>query len=308
MSQNLFFIIIAFSVPEFLQRGFQDPATNMMEGLINFHHDIMTVLVFIAIFVLWFLVRIVWHFKDGEIRKRNLNHNTFLEIVWTVVPALILMVIGIPSFSMLYAMDELRGPGLTYKVMGHQWYWFYDLFINHKLKELNVGAPSFISGTLQAESHLRSYHMRGNYVTNISARQGVPYTHPSGLDLEQDFRLLGATGQIALPCRLNIRVLVTSADVLHSWAVPALGIKMDACPGRLNSLWTNIKRSGTFFGQCSEICGVNHAFMPIYVRALNYNTYSAFIGRVLDQSHTGKTMPTGKPVGREHYHRYMGGL
>jgi cytochrome c oxidase subunit 2 len=247
-------INVMYDIPEPYQMGFQDPACNMMEGLINFHHDIMTFLAFIATFVLWFLIRIVFHFQDDTIRVKTINHNTTLEIVWTAAPAFILMSIGLPSFALMYSMDELRSPMLTLKVAGHQWYWFYEL-----------PSASFNSLSQSTET--------GNWIEGEILSRFEIESHMNPANLVGAFRLADVSMSIMLPTKINIRILVTSVDVLHSWAVPALGLKVDACPGRLNQLWVNIKREGAYYGQCSEICGVNHAFMPILIIAVRYHEF-----------------------------------
>jgi cytochrome c oxidase subunit 2 len=230
---------------------FQDPATSIMEGIIDLHNDIMFYLVLISTFVLWMMVRIVMLFAvrendaaDATREVDPITHHTLLEVVWTVTPALILVTIAIPSFALLYAMDETGFPQVTVKAIGHQWYWSYD------------------------------YHNRIDGVTL------PPVAFDSYMVLEDDLpegglRLLEVDNRLYLPVNTPIRMLITSADVLHSWAVPSFGVKLDACPGRLNQVMMTINREGSFYGQCSELCGVNHSFMPINVKVLNTDAYVA---------------------------------
>jgi len=158
----------------------------------------------------------------------NLLEGQEIESIWTIIPALILLVLGFPSLSLLYIIDEYSSCALTLKVTGHQWYWTYDWDDAHNNQE--------------------------------------EFEHPGAYILpEASNRLLETSAPLYLPCLVQTRILVTSADVLHSWAVPSLGVKVDACPGRINQISFIRKRPGHFFGQCSEICGALHSFMPIHL-------------------------------------------
>lgn len=224
------------------QFSFQDPATPVMEGIINFHHDLMFVLILIVIAVSWVLFRTVYFFDEKKQPKPlKFTHGTMLEIVWTITPALILLVIALPSFALLYSMDEVIDPLMTLKVIGHQWYWSYEYSDN------NIG---------------------GNETVNFESYM----IQEDELDMGQ-FRLLEVDNRVVVPVNTHIRVLITASDVLHCWAIPSLGIKLDACPGRLNQTSMFIKREGVFYGQCSEICGINHGFMPIVVEAVSVDNY-----------------------------------
>jgi cytochrome c oxidase subunit 2 len=269
------------------QLSFSDPATPIMEGIINFHNDLMFFIVAITIFVLWMLVRCIMLFSaptgnqvldwknqlgflgslakksniriknsninneskhllnSGQLYSEGINHHTPIEIAWTVTPALILMFIAVPSFALLYSIEEFIEPSLTVKCTGHQWYWCYE-YSNCKNNELS--------------RILDGYKFESYMVPTEDLSKG-------------HLRLLEVDNRLALPINTHVQITVTAADVLHCWAVPALGIKVDACPGRLNQTSIFIKRPGTFYGQCSEICGVNHGFMPIVVRSENLDTY-----------------------------------
>jgi len=233
--------------PENWQLGFQDPASSIMEGVIELHHDIMYFLIVIIIFVSWMLIRIIQLFnQDLHAVPANITHNIELEIIWTTIPSIILLMLAIPSFSLLYAIDELASPEITVKVIGNQWFWSYEFSeIN---KEINIDSYMILEEDLAFGS----------------------------------LRLLEVDKRLALPIETSIRILISSTDVLHSFAVPSLGIKMDACPGRLNqiSLWIN--RKGIYFGQCSEICGVNHAFMPIVIEGITLKDFINYINNEND--------------------------
>lgn len=238
------------------QIGFQDPATAISEGIINFHHDLFFFLVIILIFVCRFLARSITLFgKYGANINREavvFTHAPTLEIVWTLIPALILAFIAVPSFSLLYSMDEIVDPLLTVKVVGHQWYWSYELINPNEFFYIDSEGPVF-----DEDNQLDTNY---NFDSYMLADSDLQIGH---------LRLLEVDNRLHLPIEINIRLLITSGDVLHSWAVPSLGVKLDACPGRLNQTSTYIKRPAVFYGQCSEICGINHGFMPIVVNGVD---------------------------------------
>ena len=230
------------------QLFFQDAATPVMEGIINLHHDLMFFITFIFFFVLVVLVRTIYGYKF-DIAKFNSEarfvvHGTAIEIIWTVIPSLILVIVALPSFALLYSIDEVIEPSITVKCVGHQWYWSYE----YSDFELQLGSINFDSYMVAEED----------------------------LSLG-DLRLLEVDNRVVLPVNSHVRVLVTAADVLHSWAVPSLGVKMDACVGRLNETSLYVLRKGVFYGQCSEICGVGHANMPIVVEAVSLSDYITWI-------------------------------
>lgn len=223
--------------------GFQDPATPIMEGIIDFHHDIMVFLVFIFVFVTWVLLRTIYHFHyTKNSTPYEFSHGTTIEILWTLFPSIILMTIAFPSFALLYSMDEIVEPSLTLKVAGHQWYWSYEY-------------SDYTPYSVNFESYMLS---------EDSLSVGQP-------------RLLEVDNRVVLPSNTNIRVLITSSDVIHSWAIPSLGVKCDAIPGRLNQVSLHILREGVFYGQCSEICGYGHGFMPIVIESVAASNYIDWI-------------------------------
>jgi cytochrome c oxidase subunit 2 len=236
------------------QLGMQSPATPLMEGIINFHNHIMFFLVGICIFVFYLLARCIslYSVYNNKNEIDNFTHATTVEIVWTVVPAMILMVIAVPSFALLYSMDEMLDPAITLKVVGHQWYWSYEYSDYNHLTEENTGI------------NFDSYMIADDDLTVGS------------------LRLLEVDNRVVLPANTHIRVLITAADVLHSWAIPSFGVKVDACPGRLNQTTLFIKKTGVFYGQCSELCGTNHGFMPICVEAVNLEDYTTWLENKLE--------------------------
>nr|YP_009142019.1 cytochrome c oxidase subunit II [Odontobutis yaluensis]AIX03582.1 cytochrome c oxidase subunit II [Odontobutis yaluensis]AIZ76656.1 cytochrome c oxidase subunit II [Odontobutis yaluensis] len=209
------------------QLGFQDAASPVMEELLHFHDHALMIVFLISALVLYIIVAMV----TTKLTNKNILDSQEIEIIWTILPAIILILIALPSLRILYLMDEINDPHLTIKAMGHQWYWSYE-YTDYE----SLGFDSYMIPT-----------------QDLTPGQ---------------FRLLEADHRMVIPTESPIRVLVSAEDVLHSWAVPALGVKMDAVPGRLNQTAFIASRPGVFFGQCSEICGANHSFMPIVVEAV----------------------------------------
>ena len=227
--------------PVLWQIGFSEPATTTMEGILLFNTHLTFLLTVIVVFVGWLLGFTIYYYEEF-ITKFNSKfvHSKELEIIWTSVPALILLILATPSFTLLYSMDELAEPELTLKILGHQWYWSYEI-------------SDFLTCLDKKSLKFTCYLM---------VLDGLP-ENKKGY-----FRLLETNRRVILPTNSHLRLLVSAADVLHSWTIPSFGLKVDACPGRLNQLNLFIKRAGVFYGQCSEICGVNHGFMPIVIHAL----------------------------------------
>lgn len=241
-------VFITFcDAPEPWQLGIQDPATPALEGMIFFHNYLMVFLIIIASFVFWMLTYCIVNFNEKTHPVSiKFTHSSLLEIIWTILPAIVLIFIAIPSFTLLYSLDELVDPTLTLKIIGHQWYWSYEY--SDLVEVNNVESLSFDS-----------------YMINTD-------------DLTFGaLRLLEVDNRIVLPTNTHIRLLITASDVLHSWAIPSFGIKVDACPGRLSQASLFIKREGVFYGQCSEICGINHGFMPIVVKSISPDAFENWV-------------------------------
>ncbi|MBM3202724.1 cytochrome c oxidase subunit II [Candidatus Woesearchaeota archaeon] len=249
------------------QLGFQNPGTSIMEGIINFHHDLFFFIVVIIVFVYYMLARCVYIYQDKKDNRKpiNVTHASTLEIVWTLVPAIILFLIALPSFSLLYSMDEMIQPLMTVKIVGNQWYWHYELIHPYKGLSQYFSPKSKVgvndTANVPSFSSLKSQEFATEFDSYMILDEDIK---------KGQHRLLDVDNKLYLPTRVNIRLLVTANDVLHSWAVPAFGVKLDSVPGRLNQTMINIKRASTFYGQCSEICGVNHAFMPIVVQSIDW--------------------------------------
>eukprot|EP00003_Mantamonas_plastica_P011000 TRINITY_DN2057_c0_g1_i1.p3 TRINITY_DN2057_c0_g1~~TRINITY_DN2057_c0_g1_i1.p3 ORF type:complete len:270 (-),score=-118.12 TRINITY_DN2057_c0_g1_i1:5190-5999(-) len=235
------------------QMLFQDPATPVMEEIISLHHEVFFFLIVITIFVCWMLFRTVSMFKyTNNPVPATFTHNALIEFIWTLIPAGVLLVIAIPSFSLLYMADEVIEPALTIKAIGHQWYWSYEYSDYNSADEEGIEFDSYMVPEDELE--------------------------PGNL------RLLEVDNRVVVPVNTPIRVVITSEDVLHSWAVPSLGVKIDAVPGRLSQVSMFIKREGVYYGQCSEICGVNHGFMPIAVEAVSLDNYVNWVSEKLEEA------------------------
>nr|AEE64779.2 cytochrome c oxidase subunit II [Upogebia major] len=228
-------------MPTWGNLGFQDSASPLMERLTFFHDHAMIVLILITTFVGYMMASLFFN----SLTNRFLLENQTIEIIWTILPAVILIFIALPSLRLLYLLDEVNSPSVTLKTIGHQWYWSYEYS-----DFLQVDFDSYMVPTID-----------------------LP---------ESGFRLLEVDNRTVLPMNTQIRVLITAADVIHSWTVPALGVKADAVPGRLNQVSFMINRPGLFYGQCSEICGANHSFMPIVLESVPTNSFLNWISSMAD--------------------------
>ena len=233
--------------PEPWQLGFQPAASPVMAQLDSLHDLLLWIITLVSIFVLGHLVYACLRFRASRSASPSRRtHHTLLEIAWTALPVLILVVIAIPSFKLLYFMDRVQEPEMTIKAVGHQWYWSYEY-------------PD--DGEFTFDAYL---------VADEDLQEGQP-------------RLLATDNAVVLPVETDIRVLITATDVLHAWAVPAFGVKTDAVPGRVNETWVRIEEPGMYYGQCSELCGDFHGFMPIMVRAVSKEEFEAWTQQAQEQ-------------------------
>lgn len=224
-------------VAENYQILMQDPASPIMAGIVEFHDYILYYLIIILTVVSYFILARVMT-NRGAIGLKYLNHSTVLEIIWTTIPALILVFIAIPSFKLLYSLDEIVKPAVTLKAKGSQWFWSYEI---SDIEGLDVSFDS--------------------------------YTKSDDDLLPGELRLLDVDNRVLLPIHTPIRLLITAEDVIHSFAVPSLGVKIDAIPGRLNHFPLYILRPGVFYGQCSELCGTAHYNMSIVIEGVSQKEY-----------------------------------
>ncbi len=245
------------------QMGFQEAVTPVMEDIESFHHFLLIIVTSIVVLVSVLLLYVIVRFnrKSNPVPSKT-SHNTLVEVVWTVLPVLILVVIAIPSFRLLYKELVIPPAEMTIKATGNQWYWGYEYPDN--------GDLSFDANMVPADE-----------------LNGRP-------------RLLATDNAVVVPIDTTVRVIVTAGDVIHAWAVPAFGVKIDAVPGRLNETWFRATKEGIYYGQCSELCGQGHAFMPIEVHVVSKEDFAAWVEKTktasratpddhvkLAQSHTG---------------------
>jgi cytochrome c oxidase subunit 2 len=227
--------------PQPWQMGFQPAVSPTMERIQSFHDLLLVIITLISVFVLGLLVYVVWRFSE----KRNptpskTTHNTLIEVIWTVVPVIILVIIAVPSFKLIYYADQIEDADMTLKAIGRQWYWSYE-YPDH--------------GNFTFDSYM---------VAEGDLEAGQP-------------RLLQTDTAVVLPVDTRIRLLVTASDVLHAFAMPSMGLKLDAVPGRVNETWVQINEEGTYYGQCSEICGTGHAYMPIMIKAVSKEAFAEWV-------------------------------
>nr|AHG94113.1 cytochrome oxidase subunit II [Amynthas sp. YN201101-10] len=223
-------------MPHWGQIMFQDAASSVMMQLISFHDHTLIILTLVLTVVGYALTALMFN----KYINRYILEAQMIETIWTILPAMILLVLALPSLRILYITDEVSNPSLTVKTIGHQWYWSYEYtdFMNVEMDSYMVQTDDLSIG---------------------------------------DFRLLEVDNRIVVPMQLEIRMLITAADVLHSWTVPSLGVKVDAVPGRLNQIGFTTSHPGVFYGQCSEICGANHSFMPIAVEVVDSKSFMKWV-------------------------------
>ena len=227
--------------PKQWQLGFQDAASQSMREIVSFHNNLLLpVIIAISVFVLFLMIYTCIRFRASKNpNPSKTTHNVTVEVLWTLIPCLILIVMAVPSFKILYKQDTIPKVDLTIKAVGYQWYWGYEypdeniIFESYMIKEENL-------------------------------KENQP-------------RLLTVDNEVVVPVNKVVKVLITANDVLHAWALPSFGVKRDAVPGRINETWFKAEKVGTYYGQCSELCGIQHAFMPITVRVVTDEEYAAWL-------------------------------
>ena len=226
--------------PQPWELGLQPAASLSAERIDSFHSLLLWIITLIALFVLGLLLYVVWRFRASKnpVPTRT-SHNTVIEVLWTVVPIMILVIIAIPSFKLLYYVDKTHDAELTLKAIGHQWYWSYEY------PDSKVSFDAMV-------------------IEDADLKPG-------------QLRLLDTDNRVVLPVHTNIRLLIASTDVIHAWTVPPLGININAVPGRLNETWVNIEREGVYYGQCFQLCGINHGFMPIAIEAVSKPAFAKWL-------------------------------
>jgi cytochrome c oxidase subunit 2 len=229
------------------QIGFQEAASSTMVEITKFHTGLLWLISAISLFFLALLVVVIYRFRESRNPTPSRNtHHTGLEVAWTVIPVIILVIVFVPSYRLMVDADRAEDADMTLKVIGHQWYWSYE------------------------------YPDHGNF------------TFDANMVFEEDLedkskRLMETDNRVVLPVGKKIRLLLTADDVLHSWGVPSLGIKLDTVPGRLNETWVEISREGVYYGFCSELCGVNHSYMPIAIEAVSEDDFNAWVEQAKEE-------------------------
>ena len=227
--------------PKDWQLGFQNPASDGMRDIVNFHNNLLLpVIIAISVFVLFLMIYTCIRFRESKNPvPSKTTHNVAVEVLWTLIPCLILIVMAVPSFKILYKQDTIPKADLTVKAVGYQWYWGYEY------PDENIIFESYM-------------------IKEDELKENQP-------------RLLTVDNEVVVPVNKVVKVLITANDVLHAWALPSFGVKRDAVPGRINETWFKAEKVGTYYGQCSELCGIQHAFMPITVRVVTDEEYAIWL-------------------------------
>ena len=239
---SFFFAFEVFAnQPKEWQLGFQNPASDSMRDIVSFHNNLLLpIIIAISVFVLFLMLYACVRFRaSANPNPSKRTHNVTVEILWTLIPCLILIVMAVPSFKILYKQDTIPKADLTIKAVGYQWYWGYEY------PDENIIFDSYM-------------------IEEKDLRADQP-------------RLLAVDNEVVVPVNKVVKVLITANDVLHAWALPAFGVKRDAVPGRINETWFKAEKEGTYYGQCSELCGIKHAFMPITVKVVSEEDYQEWL-------------------------------
>ena len=228
-------------VPEQWQIGFQEESTPIQAGIIDFHNIAIFYMVIVLSIVTYILLARVFSHR-GINWYRTFNHSTIIELIWTILPGVVLVIIAVPSLKLLYSLDEITKPNVTLKATGAQWYWSYEI---NDIEELEINFDSYTKNDEDLESG--------------------------------ELRLLEVDNRVFLPINTPVRLLLTSQDVIHSFFIPSLGVKMDAIPGRINHSSIFLLRPGIYYGQCTELCGQNHHKMSIVVQGVDTASYLSWL-------------------------------
>ncbi|WP_285670552.1 cytochrome c oxidase subunit II [Paralimibaculum aggregatum] len=244
--------------PHALGTGLQRPVTSHAADLVWLDDMLLVIIGVIVVFVTGLMAYTIWRYRESRNPEpETFTHNAAVEVVWTAVPVLILVVIAIPSLRLLDAQMTVPTPELTIKATGNQWYWDYEY------PDEGIEMSAYMIGSPAMDGQ--------NMLTDEVRAQLKEYGY------SEDEFLLATDTRIVVPADTNVHLLVTGADVIHNWAMPAFGIKIDAIPGRINEAWFNVSEPGTYFGQCSELCGLAHAYMPIVVEVVPQEEYDAWV-------------------------------
>ena len=241
ISATIYSTSVLANQPKQWQLGFQDSASQSMTEIVNFHNNILLpIIIAISVFVLFLMIYTCIRFRASKNpNPSKTTHNVAVEVLWTLIPCLILIVMAVPSFKILYKQDTIPKVDVTIKAVGYQWYWGYEY------PDENIIFESYM-------------------IKEEDLKENQP-------------RLLTVDNEVVVPVNKVVKVLITANDVLHAWALPSFGVKRDAVPGRINETWFKAEKVGTYYGQCSELCGIKHAFMPITVRVVSEEDYQDWL-------------------------------
>lgn len=249
--------LFAQGKPEEWQLGFQEAVTPIMHQIHSFHNLLLVIITLIALFVLALLFIVILRFNEkANPEPSKTTHNTTLEVLWTVIPIFILIIIAVPSFRLLFAQYSFPQADVTIKAIGNQWYWSYEY------PDSDVSFDSVM--------------LEGN---DLEAARKAGFEAP---------RLLAVDNRVVVPVNKVVLVLVTASDVIHNWTIPAFGSKIDAVPGRVTRTWFKAEKTGVYYGQCSELCGIRHAFMPIAVHVVEQPVYDNWLKTIADDEEKAK--------------------
>ena len=241
ISATIYSTSVLANQPKQWQLGFQDSASQSMTEIVNFHNNILLpIIIAISVFVLFLMIYTCIRFRASKNpNPSKTTHNVAVEVLWTLIPCLILIVMAVPSFKILYKQDTIPKVDVTIKAVGYQWYWGYEY------PDENIIFESYM-------------------IKEEDLKENQP-------------RLLTVDNEVVVTVNKVVKVLITANDVLHAWALPSFGVKRDAVPGRINETWFKAEKVGTYYGQCSELCGIQHAFMPITVRVVTDEEYAIWL-------------------------------
>ena len=241
ISATIYSTSVLANQPKQWQLGFQDSASQSMTEIVSFHNNILLpIIIAISVFVLFLMIYTCIRFRASKNpNPSKTTHNVAVEVLWTLIPCLILIVMAVPSFKILYNQDTIPKADVTVKAVGYQWYWGYEY------PDENIIFESYM-------------------IKEDELKENQP-------------RLLTVDNEVVVPVNKVVKVLITANDVLHAWALPSFGVKRDAVPGRINETWFKAEKVGTYYGQCSELCGIQHAFMPITVRVVTDEEYAIWL-------------------------------
>ena len=250
--------------PQPWQLGMQPPATPVKDRLNAFHNELLVIIFLISGFVMALLLYVIVRFnhRRNPVPSRT-SHNTVIEMLWTIIPVLILVMIAIPSFKLMYYMDRVPNPDMTIKVTGHQWYWSYEY------------------------PDQKGLAFDSNIIQQADLKPG-------------QLRLLDVNNPLVVPIHTNIRVLVTSTDVIHSWFIPSFGVQEYAVIGRVNESWFNVEREGAYYGECNQICGMNHSQMPISVHAVSPDDFKTWVDELKAKNSSASVTGNRVTLAMEH--------